>query len=103
MPVYKLQQEMPYDELLKWITYYKRRPSGWQQDHRTYMLLSAQGVKESPEKLFPSLKAIKDASTTDDSERGAAPSGVILTKMTTARDGDNSGWSYKELEGANSE
>jgi hypothetical protein len=61
MPVYRLLTEMPYEELLGWFEYFRQRPSGWQEDQRTYMLLQAQGVKEKPEKLFSSIAAIKSA------------------------------------------
>ena len=60
MPVYILKEEMPYNELLRWIEFFHKRPIGWQEDQRTYLLLKAQGVKESGENLFPSLKAIKE-------------------------------------------
>lgn len=58
MPVYKLLEEMPHEELLLWIEYFKQRPIGWREDDRTMKLLQAQGVKESPGKIFSSLKAI---------------------------------------------
>jgi len=98
MPVYKMQQEMPYDELLKWITFYKRRPHGWQEDHRTYMLLSAQGVKEKPEKLFSSLKAITEFSKPEATDDKAMPKGAFLSKMKAAKHGDDSGWDFSNLE-----
>lgn len=59
MPVYILK-EMPYDELLGWMEYFSIRPQGWSEDFRTYLLLSAQGVKEKPEKIFPSLNSLKE-------------------------------------------
>lgn len=59
MPVYKMLQEMPYEELVNWFYYFSIRPIGWEDDQRTYMLLQAQGVKEKAERLFPSIAAIK--------------------------------------------
>ncbi len=49
---------MPYEELLDWFEYFDRRPIGWREDDRTSKLLQAQGVKEKPYVLFPSLKKI---------------------------------------------
>jgi hypothetical protein len=58
LPLYRLLDEMPYDEFTGWIEYYKRRPAGWQEDYRTFLLLKAQGLKQKPEELFPSLAPI---------------------------------------------
>lgn len=49
---------MPYDELLGWLSYFERRPIGWREDDRTFKLLQAQGVKEKPWGIFPSLNYI---------------------------------------------
>ena len=97
MPVYVLLEQMPYTELVKWISFFKRRPIGWQDDQRTFMLLKAQGVKGSAETLFPTLKIIKE----QNSQRGlqepdrAVPKGSFLDKMLAAKNGDNSGWRPK--------
>ena len=61
IPVYQLKSEIPYPELLGWFEYFKLRPPGWQEDNRTALLMKAFGVKEKPEEIFPSLKAISDA------------------------------------------
>lgn len=82
---------MPYTELLKWITFFSKRPVGWREDHRTYMLLSAQGVKEKAGNLFPSLKAINKAQE-DLNQNGALPTGKFLEHMIRAKNGDGSGW-----------
>jgi len=80
---------MPYVELLKWVSFFNRRPIGWREDQRTYMLLSAQGLKEEPEKLFPTLRALKEGIPV---ERKALPKGKFLDMMLTARDGDGTDW-----------
>jgi hypothetical protein len=59
LPVYELLGEMPYDEFLGWIEYFKRRPVGWREDYRTYLLMRVQGAKQKPEQLFASLAAIE--------------------------------------------
>ncbi len=56
-----LLDQMPYEELLNWMLYFKSRPIDWRDDNRAYMLLAAQGVKEKPEKLFSSLASIKES------------------------------------------
>lgn len=88
MPVYILKNEMPYDELLNWIEYFKRRPVGWREDQRAYMFLRTQGVKESAEKLFPTLDMIKRNSIKLDKPDQAKPKGKFLELMKKARDGD---------------
>ena len=60
MPVYKLKEEMPYEELLQWEEYFDKRPAGWQDDLRAYKIMQAFGVKEKPEALFLSLSKIKE-------------------------------------------
>jgi len=96
MPMYKLENEMPYSELLKWITYFKKRPTGWQDDQRTYMLLAAQGVKGKPESFFPSIAAMKKQSEADNAQ--AAPKGLILSLMKNAKGGDDTNWNFNDLE-----
>lgn len=56
--MYKLADEMPYEELLAWMNYLERRPVGWRDDDRTYKYLQTQGVKEKPWRVFGALKAI---------------------------------------------
>jgi hypothetical protein len=58
MPLYKLMNEMPYEEYLLWGEYLSERPIGVREDYRTALLLSAQAPKADIGKLFPSL-AIK--------------------------------------------
>ena len=61
MPVYKIETEMPANELRKWGMYLEARPFGWREDNRTAMLLNAQGVKQSGDEIFPTLRALKDS------------------------------------------
>ena len=61
MPVYKLMEEMPYEEVLKWGIYFKKRPFGWREDDRTAKIMMAFGVKAKPEQLFASLGQMKKA------------------------------------------
>jgi len=99
MPVYKLEEEMPYAELLKWIEFFTKRPVGWQEDQRTYLLLRAQGVKEPGENIFPSLKAIKKQSVASQENDKAPPKGKFLDMMIKAKTGDNwkINWANKDV------
>ena len=49
----------PHSEVLDWIEFFRRRPVGWREDHRTHYLLAAQGVKAKPHEIFSSLHAIE--------------------------------------------
>jgi len=66
MPVYKLLEEMPYEELLGWFSYFEKRPFGWQADDRAAKLLQVQGVKSKPQELFSSLSAIYNPKKDED-------------------------------------
>jgi hypothetical protein len=59
MPVYKMMDEMPYDEFLGWFDYFKRKPPGWREDSRTAMTMMASGANIVPESVFPSLAQMK--------------------------------------------
>ena len=86
MPVYKLKQEMPYEELLQWVTYFEKRPVGYREDQRVFLNLQAQGYKGTPESVFASLKQMKE--NIPDSVK-ALPKGKFLQMMQGARGGDN--------------
>lgn len=60
IPVYKLVEEMPYEEFLGWCSYFERRPVGWRDDYRAYTIISSNGVKVKPEKVFTSLESINN-------------------------------------------
>ena len=66
MPLYKLLEEMPYDELLGWHAFFQERPVGWRDDLRMVSFLRTQGVKEAPEKIFPSLSRVFNPPKKDD-------------------------------------
>jgi hypothetical protein len=64
MPLYKIYEEMTYEELLGWFNYLERRPVDWRADDRAVKLLQVQGVKEKPWQLFSSLDAIYNQKVT---------------------------------------
>lgn len=89
MPVYKIKEEMPQEELVGWGSYFKKRPAGWREDQRVALLLQAQGYKGKPEDLFPTLKQLKEGIP---QEEKSLPKGKFLEMMMSAKDGDGSGW-----------
>jgi hypothetical protein len=92
MPVYQLENEMPYTEMVKWMEFFKRRPVGWREDQRTHMLMMAQGVKQKGEDLFPALRLIKNRAEAEKAKGNALPSGMFLERMLKAKGGDGSKW-----------
>jgi len=60
-PLYKLKEEMPYDELLGWMSYFEERPVGWRDDDRTFKLIqvvsaiAGGGSNRKPWDMFPTL------------------------------------------------
>jgi hypothetical protein len=59
MPVYKILDEMPYEEFIGWNQFFASRPVGWREDYRTSLLLNAQGVKKKGSEIFESLKTLE--------------------------------------------
>ena len=89
MPVYKMMEEMPYTEMLKWVSYFKRRPIGWREDQRTFLYLQSQGYKGKAEDVFNTLKQLKENIP---AETKSLPKGKFLDMMLKAKGGDESGW-----------
>lgn len=87
MPLYKLFEEMPHDELMRWFVYFERRPVGWRDDLRTSYLLQAQGSKQKGSDIFPSLKAVSRAGPSSDPMVSLKGSSLFL-KMIAAVGGD---------------
>lgn len=83
-----MMNEMPYDEFLKWIEYFKiKRPIGWKEDQRTYMIMATFGAKGNPESYFPSLKIMKERADKENKQK--LPTGEWLNKMIHSKDGDH--------------
>lgn len=54
--------DMPYDEFLGWCEYFKKRPPGYKEDYRSFMIMQSFGaIKVKPEEIFPSLTPQKTA------------------------------------------
>ena len=92
IPVHRLADEMPYEEMLGWMSYFEMRPIEWRHDDRTAKLLQAQGVKEKATNLFPSLKAIYNPPIRIKHTDAVDPSNLkqssFFSKMLGARNGD---------------
>ena len=60
-PVYKLVQEMPYDEFQNWCAFFKEfpPPDESRADFRAAMIMKSMGFKGDPGKVFPSLVSQK--------------------------------------------
>ena len=86
MPLYKLMEEMPHDEMVGWFTYLELRPLGWREDLRTSYLIQAQGSKQKSTDIFPSLKAVMRTRSSDpiESLKGSA----LFAGMLSAVGGD---------------
>jgi hypothetical protein len=83
MPLYKLLEEMPYDEFCGWIAYFDKRPMGWQDDLRTSYIMKSFGDKRSPADIFPSLSTIFKPKTGIDTLQGSA----LFGKLMNAKNG----------------
>lgn len=79
---------MSYEEFVKWSIYFRDHPVDYRDDHRTYLLLRAQGVKASAEEMFPTLKQIKTSEINKQTPDRAVPKGQFLDRMLKARGGD---------------
>jgi hypothetical protein len=92
MPVYKIAQEMTYEEFLGWLDYFEKRPPEWRADDRAYKYLQTQGVKEKPWSIFASLNAIynsKKAPVQDGMvDASSFKSSLMFSKMMGAVNGD---------------
>ncbi len=92
MPVYRLIEEMPYEELLGWFAYLDKRPIEWRDDDRAYKYLQTQGYKGKPWEVFPSLGAIyrSDSVAAIDGkiEMKSFKGSYLFHKMLSAKGGD---------------
>ena len=71
IPLYRLLDEMPYEEFLGWMSYLDMRPIGWREDLRVYKLLQAQGVKADADKVFSSIAQMHKSEATRQDEIAA--------------------------------
>lgn len=61
MPIYKLLDEMTYEEIRGWFNYFDQRPFGWQDDKRAALIMQSFGAKVDPTKIFTSLEKLSKA------------------------------------------
>lgn len=88
IPVYQLESEMPYDEFLKWIDYFEKRPFGWREDLRFAMIMQIAGDKRKPYEIYPSLVPIFKPKEENNSLKSLKNSSMFLG-MLKATGGDN--------------
>jgi hypothetical protein len=55
IPLYRLLNEMPYEEYMAWISYLEQHPPGIAEDYRAAMIIASTNPKAPLEKIFPSL------------------------------------------------
>ncbi len=55
MPLYKLANEMPYDEYVAWLSYLEEEPPERAADYRAAMIVSAFAGKVKLTEMFPTL------------------------------------------------
>lgn len=77
---------MPYEEMLCWFAYLERRPIGWREDLRTSYLLQAQGSKQKPSDIFPSLAAVTQGQS--DNPMSSFKKSGFFAKISQAVGGD---------------
>lgn len=87
MPVYKLLEEMPYEEFLNWLSFFNKKPVGWEDDLRTYKVLQALGVKAKPETIFSTIRQIKSQEDKCNSTKGIKGS-ALFSRILSAKGGD---------------
>lgn len=97
LPVYKLLNEMPYEEFLSWISYFEKRPIGWREDLRTAHLMRTFGDKRQPIEMFPSIKAVYSFKEPDPID--SLKNSFLFSMMLSAKGGDK----LKALESDNDE
>lgn len=80
IPLYRLLNEMPYEEYIAWMYYLKDHPVERAADYRAAMIMSAFGGKAPITKIFPSLQTATGAGTIGKKLEGS----VFLSKMNSA-------------------
>ena len=89
MLVSDLVEKMTYEEFLGWMNYFERRPIDWRDDDRCSKLLAAQGVKEKPTTLFPSLQAVYAPTTnTQGTNMSTFKGSKMFSMILAAKGGD---------------
>lgn len=95
MPVYKILQEMPYDELVKWSMYLAERPIGWREDLRASYIMQSMGDTRKQGDIFPSLSVLSKKQAAAANLKSSA----LFQRMLTAKGGDQPAF-MKELDAA---
>jgi hypothetical protein len=82
-------EEMPYDELACWASYFHKRPLGWQEDLRTSYVMRSFGCDLKPEQIFDSLATLKrEAARKQQPVATSLLKSSFLQKLLAAEGGD---------------
>jgi len=82
--------EMSYEEFQGWFEYFELRPIGWQEDHRTSLLMKVFGSTADPNTIFPSLAALNKGFEKQNSGFNTASlkGSKLFSMMLDAKGGD---------------
>lgn len=86
-PLYKLTEEMPYDEYISWIKYFNIRPPGQADDFRAAMIVKSLSSDVEITKIFPSLKEQKKNETIGENIKNSS----MFSRLMAAQGGDKIG------------
>jgi len=96
MPVYKILEEMPHDELQGWMSFFEKNPVGWREDFRAAQMIRGFGTDIKGEQIFSSLAAIKKQvdEQADKKEEGFVDAQTLkgssfFNKILSAQGGEN--------------
>jgi hypothetical protein len=63
IPLYKLLEEMPYQEYITWLTFLKKRPIGIREDYRAAAIIKSLSKDAPITEMFPSLAPKNEGAT----------------------------------------
>lgn len=97
MSVHQMCTTMHYDEFAKWVQFFKHRPAGWREDHRTAMIMQSFGTKAKGHELFSSLAQMK---TVEDQAKNLAESGTITGATVMSKSNFQNSLFFSKMIGA---
>jgi hypothetical protein len=89
-PVYKIMDEMPYEELQGWYKFFRERPVGWREDNRAATMIQhiSFGKTPPPDKLFASLGEMQAIAREKNVKVPVAFLHFLKTKASDGKDWD---------------
>ena len=89
--------QLSYEEYVGWTAYLNARPSGWQEDNRTALIMGAFGVKAKPAEIFPSLARMNKAAREMEDDKFSLKSSGAFRWLLGASGGDSVEWLNNEV------